>query len=316
MFKRRKSDQSAQNLIEIVKEDDELTIPTFETQDELNEDLSEPTQKAINTRKEDATCLAFMGASGGVGVTSLCVQMAYGLAQENEKKLSRVNRIKEPRICLIDLDFENGACAHHLDMLPALSFDDLIQNPNRIDRAYVAALMNTHDSGIDLLAAPNSLGGNDGVNPLTIVAMLDAVSQIYDHVILDVPRLWRPWNMAAIMGADRFGLVTDLTIPSLQIARKRIDEIEAKTGKQNCEIILNKHERRAFRNALREKDAHKVLKRDITATICADHDTVREAINCGEPAGSLRGESRYVKDVKALQNIWSKPTRAEHIKAA
>ena len=317
MFKRRKSDLYAQNLIELVKDDDdELSIPTFETNDDVNEDLSEPTQTVRNTGKDDANCLAFMGSSGGVGVTSLCVQMAYGLAQENEKKLARVNRVKEPRVCLIDLDFENGACAHYLDASPSLSFDDLIQNPKRIDRAYMAALMSTHDSGIDLLAAPNRLGGNDDVNPLTIVAMLDAVSKIYDHVILDVPRLWRPWNMAAILGADRFALVTDLTIPSLQIARQRIDEIETKTGKQNCEVILNKHERRTFRNALRENDAQTVLKRDIVATICADHDTVREAINCGEPAGSIRAESRYVKDVKALQNIWSKSTQAKQIKAA
>jgi len=167
------------------------------------------------------------------------------------------------------------------------------------------------------LATPNCLGGNDLANPATVVALLDAISQMYDHIIIDVPRYWRAWNMAAIGASDKFVIVTDLTVPSLHLARMRMESIEKKLeGHIRAEIILNKYERRSFRNALRQKDAETALKRDINSTICIDNDTLREAINCGEPVGVVRPESRYVKDVRYAQKILSKQDSIQKREAA
>ena len=308
-------------LIESVNlQDDGLSIPLCET-DVLTlntpiEETSSPETNGGDVRTEGANCMAFMGAAGGVGVTSLCIQIAHDLALGSQKKLNKFARNKEPRVCLIDLDFEGGSCAHHLDLTPSLSMAALTQSADRIDRAMVSALVTTHSSGLDLLAAPNTLGGNDMANPHVVVALLDFICQMYDHVIIDVPRYWRPWNMAAIGGSDRFTIVTDLTIPSLHLARMRVEAIEEKLGGTiRADIILNKYERRSFRNALRQKDAETALKRSINSTVCVDTDTVREAINCGEPVGVIRPESRYVKDVRVLQKALSK-TPADSARSA
>ncbi|WP_026941113.1 AAA family ATPase [Hellea balneolensis] len=249
-------------------------------------------------------CISIMGAAGGVGATSLCVQIAHNIAMESQKNTNRKERTKEPRICLIDLDFEGGACSHHLDLAPNMSVSDLTVSTDGIDRAFVSALTSTHSSGIDLIATPNSLGGNDMVNPSTIVSLLDIVSQMYDHIVIDVPRYWRPWNIAAIGASDRFIILTELTIPALHLARMRMNAVEEKLGEHiRAEVIINKFERRSFRNALRQKDAETALNRDITATICIDTDTLRDAINCGEPAGVVRPESRYVKDSRKVYKL-------------
>lgn len=298
--------------------DDGLVIPACETDvlilDNPQLDSPEPQEKK---QSEGAHCIAMMGAAGGVGVTSLCIQLAYDLAVNSQKRTQKLSRSKEPRICLIDLDFEGGSCAHHLDLIPSLSMKDLIQSPDHIDRAFVSALVTTHSSGFDLLATTNTLGGNDIANPMVVVAMLDVICQMYDHVIIDVPRYWRPWNMAAIGGADTFTIVTDLTIPSLHLARMRMEAIEDKLGGTvRTDIILNKYERRSFRNSLREKDAETALKRNVTATVCIDTDTLREAINCGEPVGAVRPESRYVKDLRYVQKQLLKQQASEGRAAA
>lgn len=251
-----------------------------------------------------AHCISVMGAAGGVGATSLCVQIAHNIALESQKNTNRSERTKEPRICLIDLDFEGGACSHHLDLAPNMSISDLTGSTDGIDRAFVSALTSTHSSGLDLIATPNSLGGNDIVNPSAIVSLLDVVSQIYDHIVIDVPRYWRPWNIAAIGASDRFIILAELTIPALHLARMKMNAIEEKLGEHiRAEIVINKFERRSFRNALRQKDAEIALKREITATVCIDTDTLRDAINCGEPAGVVRPESRYVKDTRKLHKF-------------
>ena len=313
---------SPKDLIHLAS-DDGLTIPPEGTGDAplMLENVAphERVQTQTPPAPQEAACLALMGAAGGVGVTSLAVEIAYNLARETQTKTAKNIRATEPLVCLIDLDFENGACAHHLDLPPSLAMKDLQGAPSRIDKAFTTALMSTHESGLALLAAPNTLGGNDMVNPQTVVTLLDMACKMYDFVVLDVPRFWRPWTMAAIGGANHFALVTDTAIPSLHLARARLDAIKVALGEDViCDVILNKYERRSFRNTLRVKDAETALKRPVLASICLDVDTAREAINCGEPAGAVRPDSRFSKDVRALQSQWlnAAKTAAEPLKTS
>ena len=253
-----------------------------------------------NTVNPTSQCWAFMGAVGGVGTTTLAVQMAHELAKLHKDTFKRYRRA-EPQICLIDLDFESGSCKHHLDVEPSLSIDDLTSDAIRIDTTLAQALFSTHSSGISVLAAPNLIGANARVKPETVLALLDAACEMFPYVILDLPRNWQSWSHAALAGSDFVGLLSDLTIPSLHMARTKRNQLAKMfEGEVSCQIILNKYERRFFNNALKLSDAQLALQRDIFGTICVDRDVTREALNCGEPVGAIRSDSRYVKDSRRL----------------
>jgi len=310
-----------------LKSSDELTIPdcpdgqwdgidrrSGERGSESRQD-SEPVQNAFSEpaapqhipqeniaapQNGEALCLSYMGVSGGVGVTSICVDLAYAMSRKATGATRRRSAPVESGVCLIDMDFDSGSCAQLLDLAPALTHKDLQTSAERIDRSMMAALAVRHESGLELIACENAMGGNDNINPDTVTAILDQACRIYRTVIIDVPRFWRPWNAAAIAGADRFSLVTDLTIPSLHLAQTRLTKLRELLGAEfDCEILLSKFERRSFRNALRIKDAEKALGKDIESTICYDLDTLRESINSGHPAGAVKPESRYAKDIRS-----------------
>lgn len=257
-----------------------------------------------NTHSYDAKCYALMGASGGAGVTSLCIQLAFDIAKRT-KKPSSFGQHMDPTVCLIDLDFETGSCASYMDIQPSLAISDICGPASRIDNSSIQALISQHESGIAVLATPNALGANSLANPEAVLALLDTASQLYEHVILDVPRIWQSWIAAAISGADHFALVCELNIASLHTTRMRIENIEKVLGEEiNCEVILNKVERRSFRNSIRLSDTEKALQRSVSATICVDVDTTREAINCGAAVEVIRPEARYVKDAAKLSHLW------------
>jgi len=270
--------------------------------------IATPSQKTVapqNTapsrqQNSEALCLSFMGVSGGVGVTSICVDLAYAMSRKATGPTRKKSAPVSSGVCVIDMDFDSGSCAQLLDLTPALTHKDLQTSADRIDRSMMAALAVRHESGLELIACDNAMGGNDDINADTVVAILDQACQIYQTVIIDIPRYWRPWNAAAIAGADRFSLVTDLTIPSLHLAQTRLTKLRDQFGSDfDCEILLSKFERRSFRNALRIKDAEKALGKDIQSSICYDIDTLRESINSGHPAGAVKSESRYAKDIRS-----------------
>lgn len=268
---------------------------------------------------------AFMGASGGVGTTTLCTQFAYDLALRSRDSRVSKRHARDPKVCLIDLDFEAGACAHHLDLLPSLSLEDLTTDARRIDTAFTAALVSTHDCGLSLLAVPNTPAANSQINPRAVMAMLDAAAQLYDYVIIDVPRYLQPWSWAVLGGADFVGVVSELTIPSLHMGREHLGRMDtALGGNLNAHPIIGKYERRSFRNMLRLSDAETALAREVYGALSWESDVTREALNCGEPVGAIRAESRYAKDVRKLSDKLLRsaakqsknPAQAGKIKAA
>lgn len=265
------------------------------------------------TGLDAARIFAFVGATGGVGTTSIATQLAHELAMmASSQKISR-RRPVDPTVCLIDLDFESGACAHHLDLLPSLTLEDLSGPPEQIDKAFTQALISTHESGISLLAAPNIIGANARVNPQTVMAMLDAAAELYETVIIDLPRYFQPWTLSVMRAVDVLGLTCELTIPSLHAARQSLEKLSTVPhGDINTNIILSKFERRSFKNTLRLSDAERALGQPISVTLCLDPDTTREALNCGEPAGVIRPDSRFVKDVRKLAETL-KTTRSKQI---
>lgn len=286
--------------------DETISIPEFEidsvdTKLVQTEDKTTPTAP---TNKETPRIFALVGATGGVGTTSLATQLAHEFAVASTARQLSKRRPKDPTVCLIDLDFESGACAHHLDLLPSLALEDLCGPAEKIDRAFTQALVSTHECGVSLLAAPNTIGANARVNPQTIMAMLDAASELYDTVIIDLPRYYQPWTLSVMRAVDVLGVTCELTIPSLHAARERLTNLSATTNNTvNAQLILSKYERRSFKNTLRLNDAETALGQSILSTICLDPDTTREALNCGEPAGVIRPESRFVKDIRKLSGL-------------
>src|SRR5215211_5245768 len=64
-----------------------------------------------------AEIFTFLPASGGVGVTSLAIQTALLLQRHGQRGLSST--------CLVDLDFQQGSCAHYLDLESRLDLDEI-----------------------------------------------------------------------------------------------------------------------------------------------------------------------------------------------
>ena len=255
------------------------------------------------------SCLAFMGAIGGAGVTGAVIETGFAAL-----KAKRPASAPAPRVCLMDLDFENGALASYLDLTPGIDTGILSGDAGRIDGAMTSAFVSKHAGGLRVLSAPGRLGGNAKVDPDCVLALMDAAATLYDILILDVPRLWQPWTQAAFMAADRSVMLSEMTIPALHRTRDRIAEVEALTHRP-MDIVINKYERRSFRATITAKDAEQALGRSITGFICTDPATPRAAMNCAEPAGNLYPDSRYVKDVASLTQTLLTPAQMPVAKA-
>src|SRR5690606_3667362 len=93
---------------------------------------------------EMVTCLR---PSGGVGVTTLAVQTA--MTPLNSRSRGGV------RYCLVDLDFQHGACADYLDLEPRLDLNEIEPRPERLDRQLLEVMLSHHSTGLAVISAPH-----------------------------------------------------------------------------------------------------------------------------------------------------------------
>src|SRR6185312_9907251 len=104
--------------------------------------------RAAGTETAEAQIYSFIPAVGGAGVTTLAIQTALLLLQSGGQRA-------RPTTCLVDLDFQHGACADYLDIEPRLDLKEIEPRPERLDRQLLEIMLSHHSSGLELIAAPN-----------------------------------------------------------------------------------------------------------------------------------------------------------------
>jgi pilus assembly protein CpaE len=244
------------------------------------------------TRAGDLACFAFVPAAGGVGNTTLAIETAFLLAR-SDRPLART--------CLVDLNFQSGSLADHLGVTPALDVKSLVKDPERLDSQLLDAMLARHSSGLAVMAAPRSPAEHIPIGAAVVVRVLDAASQMFDTLLIDMPPMWTPYSDHVIAGCDRVFIVTEPSVPALHRARD-IAEVLPKKMAENARVrvIVNKWRRDFLGAALSKRDAEQVLNGFLAGFLPEDGTLVRDAINRGE---QLSATSRTNKISRELARI-------------
>ncbi len=246
------------------------------------------------------------GGSGGVGVTTICTQLAYWLAKPKKRR-----PLQSSKTCLVELDFENGSLSQYLDSPAKVEFDVFCQPPDRLDQDLVKSWLTRTAFGFSLFSIPTAINGNHLVNSDTVLKCLDHICTLFDYIVIDIPQLWAPWTQAALATADRIAVVTQLNVPALHLARRRSEGlINAVDELNKTDFILNKVERRSFRSNLKVADAERAFDVPYVNPLALCNDQVREALNRGEPVGATYPESRFVRDTNDVFETWFKQSQS------
>jgi len=227
----------------------------------------------------------FLPAAGGVGVTTLAVQTALSLLGGKGNAAS---------VCLVDLDFQHGACVDYLDLEPRLDLSEIEPRPERLDRHLLEVMLSQHKSGLAVIAAPNRPAEMRSFDPLVVTRILDLVSANFDYVVIDMPRTWFSWTDSVLQGSNKLFIVSEMTVPGLRLAKQLLSAITERLG-ENCnpQVIVNRFEQRMFEPGLRRADIEKAFGAAFGGTVPNNYRIVREAIDRGIP----------LEDVKPGNNV-------------
>jgi pilus assembly protein CpaE len=158
-------------------------------------------------RRHRCQVIAIHGAKGGVGTTSVAVNLAVAL-----RKLSG------ERIVVVDASLQAGDVAVALNLMASTGIDDLLPHMNGLDADLLNKVLVTHSSGVRALLAPRDLERAEAIGADELRRILAFLAGHFDYVVLDTAPVLDAAGLAALDHADQIVLVTTPDVPSLKNA--------------------------------------------------------------------------------------------------
>jgi pilus assembly protein CpaE len=248
---------------------------------------------SVSSTETEAQITTFLPAVGGAGVTTLAIQTALLLLTSGPRGRSST--------CLVDLDFQHGACADYLDLEPRLDLKEIEPRPERLDRQLLEVMISRHSSGLAVVAAPNRPAEMRTFDPDMVTRLLDLVSSNFDYVVIDMPRTWFSWTDNVLLGSNKLFIVSEMTIPSLRQAKQLVSAIRERLGDEpQPQVIVNRFEQRMFAAGLKRADVKQALGEDFVAAVPNHYRIVREAIDRGIPLEEVKPGNQITAELKRL----------------
>lgn len=173
--------------------------------------------------------IAFVGAKGGVGASTIAHNFAYSLTE-----LMQVSGV------IVDFDLPFGTAGLDFNQDPLQGVADALSQPDRLDPVLLERMMVRCSERLSLFAAPANLEDDYDISAEAFEEVANKIKTTAPWVILDLPHVWSGWMRKVLLGADEVVIVATPDLASLRNAKNIIDLVRAaRPNEQPPRLVLN-----------------------------------------------------------------------------
>ena len=241
---------------------------------------------------QGCTAIAMAGATGGVGATSIAVNLGCMLAAEPNNS-----------VVLVDLDMSLGDADVFLDTIPEYTLVDVAQNITRLDFALLKRSLTKHASGLYLLPRPVQLQDAGLVTTEDLHRVIELLKATFTHLIFDLSKSYTQLDMEAIEAANHVLLVTQLDLSCLRnVVRLMMSFGEIEGLKEKVKIVVN---RVGLDNNISLKKAQDTVGGKIFWQLPNDYRVMAEVRNNGVPLIEQAPKAGITQSMQLLSDTLS-----------
>jgi pilus assembly protein CpaE len=241
-----------------------------------------------------------MGAKGGVGATTVAVNLASTLAATATGST-----------LIVDLHPSGGDAALFLGAEPKFSVLDALENTHRLDQAFFRGIVVHTASGVDLLAAPE-LAAPPVIEPARLRAVIEFAVRSYRYVVIDGSRSDRMVEETLDL-ASHLVIVATQELAAIRRGARIAADLRQRYGADRVQVVLNRYDSGA---ELSSEDLERAFKSRIVHRFPSNYRLAIDALNKGRPlvidnhtklAGSFAAHARALAGVTKREAATERP---------
>jgi pilus assembly protein CpaE len=174
--------------------------------------------------------IAVLGSRGGVGCTSIAVNLGATLAQPANHS-----------VALVDLDLALGDADVALDLMADYTLADVALNVDRLDMQFLRRSLSKHSCGLSLLPHPVQMEDVSLIRDESLQRVIGLLRASFTHLVLDLSKSFSATDIAALHTADVILLVAQLELSSLRNVVRIVQTLgNDEVLGQKLRIVLNR----------------------------------------------------------------------------
>jgi pilus assembly protein CpaE len=216
--------------------------------------------------------LAFYGAKGGVGTTTLAVNTAIALHRQQRR-----------RVALVDANLQFGDHRVFLDVgTDRRCIVDAVA-ASSIDAELMSSILVRHESGVDLLLAPPTPESADLVSAERhhLLQVAEVLRTMEDYVVFDLDQRLDDHALDVLGVADQILIVMNADLSCIKNVRLMVETM-AQVGIPSDRLSLVMNRSNAM-TGVSVRSVEAVLKRTIEHLVVNDYRAAITGLNTGRP---------------------------------
>jgi pilus assembly protein CpaE len=258
----------------------------------------QPSMGSMNRQTGASSIIAVLGSRGGVGTTSLAVNLAATLASDPGNG-----------VALVDLDLALGDAdiAIEVNGMENISIADLARNIERLDMNFLRRAMVRHEgTGLAILRHPLEIQEIGLLHEGHIERILNLLKISYSHLVVDLSKALLPTDMMAMRMADTILLTAQLELSSLRNVVRLVHLLSSEDNLgEKVRIVLNRIGSEAVEEGISLKKAEEVVGKPIYWQVPNDPKAMIAARVAGEPLVRHNPKSRAQQAILGLAQALS-----------
>jgi pilus assembly protein CpaE len=237
--------------------------------------------------KVNSQVISILGSRGGVGCTTIAVNLGASLAQDAANA-----------VALVDLDLALGDADVYLDLVGDHTLADIAVNIDRLDMTFLKGSLVKHASGLSLLPHPMQFEDAHLVRDEHLQRLINLLRASYTHLVLDLSKGFSPCDVTALHMSDVILLVAQLELSSLRNVVRMLAALDLdKDIGEKVKVVIN---RAGNESEITVKKAEETIGKPVFWQVPNDHKTVVESRNQGVPLVMSAPKSKVNQNIQSL----------------
>jgi pilus assembly protein CpaE len=241
-------------------------------------------------KKKKGKIIDVIGSKGGVGNTTIAVNLATSLIESTGS----------PLVALIDMNLLFGEIPIFLNIESAFNWGEVAKNISRLDSTYLMSILSKHSSGVYVLPSPTGLDGVNVASPEIIERLLSLMRNVFDYIVIDGGQALDDISLKILEMSDTVLLVAILSLPCLTNVR-RLLWIFQKLGypkQEAIKVVINRHHKK--KSVISSEEAEESVNQKIFWFVPNDYPTTMSAINQGKTLSAVAPGAEVSKNLREL----------------